>query len=277
MILTPEIIVAPQEMNNITESQRSSIISLKSESFTEDSNHQKKDSITEETSIKPIKNGVVSNGSTAESSVRFVRQSEVQQNSMAIIKRSELRKVDVLQKSAETKIEEKENGIDEQAYIKVPVRDLISTFERQTRPIIRYKLRDDILPKANEVQKEKDTHDENNKENNEPKDGHELTVNHENISKTVDTQKLEEYSSYEGNSDLYNYSKSVASMTFSQNESQFSTISYNGIDEANSQQCIIKPTPFRLTEVNATDAEKQVQKCYEYEDNGQKGKRMFLF
>lgn len=42
--------------------------------------------------------------------------------------------------------ENEENYEDEETYTKIPVKDLISTFEKQTRPVIRYKLREDKLP-----------------------------------------------------------------------------------------------------------------------------------
>ncbi len=41
---------------------------------------------------------------------------------------------------------ENEENYENDEYTKIPVKDLISTFEKQTRPVIRYKLREDKLP-----------------------------------------------------------------------------------------------------------------------------------
>lgn len=270
-----ELVIAQQETNNTTESQRNSIISLKDESFADDINRHKIVSITEQSSsIKPIQNGLDLNGSKTENSVHFATQNGVQQNLTTVNKRIEQNKIEILQKVIEIeKTEEKEDNDDEQTYIKVPVRDLISTFERQTRPIIRYKLRDEyLLNKPKEMQREIDANNDNNKENDEPKSNYESSVNIEN-EKNVNTEKFEHYNNYEVNSELYNYSKSLASVTFSQKESQFSSISYNGIDTKSEQPCIIKPTPYKLNDVGAANVANEIEKNFEYENIEGKGKK----
>lgn len=46
---------------------------------------------------------------------------------------------------------ENEENFENEEYTKVPVKDLISTFEKQTRPVIRYKLREDKLPEPSKM------------------------------------------------------------------------------------------------------------------------------
>lgn len=46
---------------------------------------------------------------------------------------------------------ENEEHFENDEYTKIPVRDLISTFEKQTRPVIRYKLREDKLPEPSKM------------------------------------------------------------------------------------------------------------------------------
>lgn len=46
---------------------------------------------------------------------------------------------------------ENEENYENEEYTKIPVRDLISTFEKQTRPVIRYKLREDKLTEPSKM------------------------------------------------------------------------------------------------------------------------------
>ncbi|XP_037042049.1 uncharacterized protein LOC119078545 isoform X5 [Bradysia coprophila] len=46
---------------------------------------------------------------------------------------------------------ENEENYENEEYTKVPVKDLICTFEKQTRPVIRYKLREDKLPEPSKM------------------------------------------------------------------------------------------------------------------------------
>lgn len=46
---------------------------------------------------------------------------------------------------------ENEENYENEEYTKIPVKDLISTFEKQTRPVIRYKLREDKLPEPSKM------------------------------------------------------------------------------------------------------------------------------
>lgn len=51
---------------------------------------------------------------------------------------------------------------DETDYRKIPIRDLINTFEQQTRPVIRYKLRKDKLPMPSMIDGKFESDDHNN-------------------------------------------------------------------------------------------------------------------
>lgn len=76
----------------------------------------------------------------------------------------QLRHVQFKEQNGETKVtngnrtaddlsnkENEEENYENGEYTKIPVKDLISTFEKQTRPVIRYKLREDKLPEPSKM------------------------------------------------------------------------------------------------------------------------------
>ncbi|KAJ6644413.1 hypothetical protein Bhyg_09382 [Pseudolycoriella hygida] len=75
----------------------------------------------------------------------------------------ELKRVQLKERSQEIRVtngsratddlsnKENEENYDNDEYTKIPVKDLISTFEKQTRPVIRYKVREDKLPEPSRM------------------------------------------------------------------------------------------------------------------------------
>lgn len=54
-------------------------------------------------------------------------------------------------RSTDSSNKENEENYEDDEYTKIPVKDLICTFEKQTRPVIRYKLREDKLPEPSKM------------------------------------------------------------------------------------------------------------------------------
>lgn len=254
-----------QNLDNCNESQRNSIISLKDETIDRTNGLQQTKAVTEKPNIISLQSEATESlqDSKIKNSICTIEKEATRRSSSTIEKVSNRNKNDALEELNDDKICNSNETSDAEKYVKIPVRDLISTFEKQTRPIIRYKLRDEhIFIKQNENAAQKEMN-ESNKENEKPQNNEVTAISLENSSSKIDNQKVEKYEENGFTSDSYS--------NFDQNESQFVSISYNSMNSKTETQ-VITPTPYRFNDEVAAITESEIKKSYEYENNEDKGK-----